>query len=451
MEKIKTILKEIDSVKSELDSLRPFDADRLNKVEQTFRLWWNYHSNAIEGNQLTLGETKMLLMHGLTAKGKPLKDHEDVKGHNDVILLLNGIVAEKRPLNETLIRELHKALLREPYPVKAITPDGKETTKMIKIGDYKTLPNNVKTPTGEIHYYVSPEETPAQMTDLVDWYHQAEKDQEHPVLIAAQFHYKFVCIHPFDDGNGRMSRILMNLILIKHGYVPAILRIEERNTNYIPSLVEADLGDNSNFLEYITQCELDSITKYLKGIKGENIDEPDDLQKRFALLDKRISGLEGERGRHKNLKVLRDQYENWIGKFFTAYDTIFVATRQYFKSSKIILRVHDNASNPMEFGDTVNFLANVYNLLNDSTSSIYTEFVFQRFDKAGLRPFDCVVSVEIRFMVTEYILNCATSESSVKKSYLEYLTEEEINKIIQKEGKALTELIDKNIDEVMKS
>ena len=94
----------------------------------------------------------------------------------------------------------------------------------IALGDYKTTPNNVKTSTGEIYYFTPPEQVKPAMTDLLDWYRDQEAAGEHPVIIAATFHYRFVRIHPFDDGNGRMARLLMNLILIKHGYTVAIVQ-----------------------------------------------------------------------------------------------------------------------------------------------------------------------------------------------------------------------------------
>ncbi|MBK6953547.1 MAG: Fic family protein [Crocinitomicaceae bacterium] len=448
MEKIEDILLKIDSLKSELDGLRPFDEDRMNKVEQTFRLWWNYHSNAIEGNQLTLGETKMLLMHGLTAKGKPLKDHEDIKGHNDVVQLLGGIISEGRPLNETLIRELHKALLREPYLVKAETPDGKPTSKMIKIGEYKTLPNNVRTSTGETHFYASPEETPSMMTDLIDWYNKSEQEELHPVLIAAYFHYKFVCIHPFDDGNGRMSRILMNLILIKHGYVPGILKIEDRNTTYIPALEDADTGNVEGFIAYIANTELDSITKYLKGIKGVNIDEPDDLQKRFALLDKKVSGLELERGRYKNNEVLYDHFRNWIEPFLKELRVILDQTKKYFKQCNIILLI-DGDQLVKEFTLTGNLSQIISNSLANVKEGIQVVYVLKDFDKAGLNSFDIQVSIELKFFETAYELYCRNTNSKIGKSYLEYLTVDEIKEIVTREGKNLADMIEKKIEEGM--
>ena len=136
-------------------------------------------------------------------------------------------------------QRLHKVLLKEPYEVNAITSDGQPTRRPIAIGAYKTQPNNVRTSTGEIYHYTSPEQVKPAMSDLIDWYRRTENEDEHPIIIAATFHYRFVRIHPFDDGNGRMARLLMNMILIKHGYTVAIIPIEERE-QYIKTLEQVD-------------------------------------------------------------------------------------------------------------------------------------------------------------------------------------------------------------------
>ena len=181
---------------------------------QKFRLDWNYHSNHLEGNSLNYGETKALLLFGITAQGKPLKDHFEITGHNEAIDWVIDMVKGNRSLTENFIRELHQLLLKEPYEVDAITPEGKSTKRKIAVGQYKTMPNHVKTVTGEMFYFATPEETPAKMHDLLVWYNEKVTQKDfNPILIAAEFHYKFIRIHPFDDGNGRTARILMNFIL----------------------------------------------------------------------------------------------------------------------------------------------------------------------------------------------------------------------------------------------
>ena len=229
------VIEKIDALKAELDALRPLPPDVVGLIEQKLRIESNYHSNAIEGNNLTLGETKSLILHGLTADGKPMRDHLDIEGHDEAVKAIEDAVERNESLNEVFIRNLHKVLLKETYEIDAITPDGQPTKRLITIGNYKTHPNNVRTSTGEIYYFTPPDGVKPAMSDLIDWYRKTENAGEHPIVVAATIHYRFVRIHPFDDGNGRMARLLMNMILIKHGYTVAIIPIQERN-RYIESL-----------------------------------------------------------------------------------------------------------------------------------------------------------------------------------------------------------------------
>ncbi|MVN20286.1 Fic family protein [Mucilaginibacter arboris] len=273
----------IDSLKNQIDQSRPLPQEIEDKVMQKLRLEWNYHSNAIEGNRLNYGETVAFLMTGITAKGKSLKDHLDIRGHNEAILFLLSIVKDERDFTESDIRALHERILVEPYDSPAQTAEGISTKKRITLGKYKTQPNHVKTVTGETHYYASPEETPAKMQELMDWYKEASQNKEiHPLILAALFHYKFVAIHPFDDGNGRLSRILMNLILMRNGFPPVVIKMEDRQ-NYYANLSQADTGNFWPFIEYIGDYLTNSLNLYLKAIEGRDIDEPEDIDKEIAL------------------------------------------------------------------------------------------------------------------------------------------------------------------------
>jgi len=135
-----SLLEEINRLKAALDALRPLSQDREGRVMQKFRLDWNYHSNAIEGNSLTYGETIVFLMEGLTAKGKPFKDHLDIKGHNEGIDFLMDVIKNRQMLSEKIIRELHQMILVEPYSTPAQTPNGQQVEKTVTLGKYKSLP-----------------------------------------------------------------------------------------------------------------------------------------------------------------------------------------------------------------------------------------------------------------------------------------------------------------------
>lgn len=289
-EHLKALLEAIDRQKSAIDALRPLPPEREAKVLQKFRLDWNYHSNAIEGNSLTYGETVVFLMEGLTAKGKPFKDHLDLKGHNEGIDFLMDLIKNSQALTEKTIRELHEIVLVEPYSTPARSLDGQKTEKRVTLGAYKTLPNHVKTPSGQIHYYATPEETPARMQELMEWLRDRQTQEDmHPIVLAALFHHRFVAIHPFDDGNGRMSRLLMNLLLMREKYPPVVVRMEDRNA-YYAALQQADAGVPEAFVTFIAENTLRSLSLYLRGAKGESIEEPSDWEKQVALLKKSAAG-----------------------------------------------------------------------------------------------------------------------------------------------------------------
>ncbi|MDB5226817.1 MAG: Fic family protein [Bacteroidota bacterium] len=329
-------IEDINALKKEVDSHRPIAKEVGDKVLQKLRLDWNYNSNAIEGNKLNYGETVAFLMHGITAKGKTLKDHLDIKGHNDAINFLLDIVKEKRDISESDIRSLHKMILVEEYDIDAITEDGQSTKKRIKLGIYKTSPNSVKTRTGEIHYYPSPEATPALMEELLDWYNECKQNIDvHPLILASLFHFKFVAIHPFDDGNGRLGRILMNLILMRHSYPPIVVKNEDKE-NYYGVLSQADSQQFIPLVEYMSNLLRHSLELYLRGIKGESIEEESDIIKEIELLKKSFDKKDIQRP-SKSIEKVNVVFSNVIYPFFEiilnrtqTFDELFFTTKNEY-------------------------------------------------------------------------------------------------------------------------
>jgi Fic family protein len=287
--RLNELLARIDALRDEIDALRPFDPDQAARVRQKLNLEWSFHSNAIEGNTLTLGETRAFLLYGITAHGKPFRDYLDIKGHHEAIGYLEELVRGGEVLTEALLRELHRVLLVEAYDVDAVTPDGRPTRRRIALGQYKTAPNHVRTTTGEIHFYASPQETPAMMGDLMAWYRKENEAGElHPLVLAATFHYRFVAIHPFDDGNGRMARLLANLILMQHHFVPAIVPIEARG-DYLLALEKADAGDLGDFVALLGQALIEALALTLRAARGEPLEEPGGLDRRIQLLREQLA------------------------------------------------------------------------------------------------------------------------------------------------------------------
>jgi Fic family protein len=345
--KQQNILARVDQQKATLDAVRPLAAAVEAQVLQKIRLDWNFHSNVLEGNTLTLGETRLFLMHGLTAKGKPFKDYLDIRGHDTVLDYLFDLVRQQEVLTEAVLRELHKILLVEPYQVKAETPDGKIVMKWVEPGQYKTTPNHVRTLTGRVHYYATPEETPARMDDLMRWYREAD-GQVHPLVVATLFHHTFTAIHPFDDGNGRMARLLTNLMLMRHGYVPMVVR-QEHKDRYLYALASADQGSPTDLLDFFGEQVLDSIDLYLRAARGEEISELGDFDKRLALLKQELetAGNPVKRSLETQVQAFEDYVVPLMKRLipkFEQVDDLFLRHQCYANFQDLISRNHRNIS-----------------------------------------------------------------------------------------------------------
>ncbi len=278
-------MNKIESLYQEWQSLQPISQEVQNKIDQKFMLEFNYNSNHIEGNTLTYGQTEMLLLFGKVIEEANMKDLEEMKASNVGLKMAKEAALDKnQPLSEYFIRVLHQTLLREDYTVYRQLPDGTNTSYIVHAGQYKTRPNSVITITGERFEYASPEETPALMKDLIEWYNQEEQaGTMTPIELASLFHYRYIRIHPFEDGNGRISRLIVNYILYRHGYPMIVVRTKDKK-NYLTALSQSDInigkspseGANATlnqikpFIEYLTNVLYNDIKSYISIIKGKD-------------------------------------------------------------------------------------------------------------------------------------------------------------------------------------
>lgn len=246
---IREVLNEIDAAKGKIDSYKPVNESVWSAIQQKLQYEWTYDSTAIEGLSLTKGETIFFLREGLTVQGKPLKDFLDLRNHQEAVELLYETVKDERPVSGGLIKEMNVFLLRGVDYTIAIDGNGQKIKKPATPGEYKTMPNHVLQSDGTIHYYVDPVNVRSEMERLVKWINE-NINKEHPLVTSAVAHFNMVRIHPFDDGNGRGARLLMNLILLKKRYPPAIVRNEKR-MEYIDALRNADNGDITTFVLFI--------------------------------------------------------------------------------------------------------------------------------------------------------------------------------------------------------
>ena len=196
-------MEKVEALYNKWKAFQPLTEQKQYLFSQRFTVEYNYNSNHIEGNTLTYGQTELLLLFGKVSGEGELNDFVDMKASLVGMKMMQTESGTHNPLTQNFIRQLHKTILREDYTIYRNLPGGVQTSYTIHAGCYKTHPNSVITRYGDRFEYATPEETPALMTDLVDWYNESEQSGKYsPVELAALFHYRYIRIHPFEDGNG---------------------------------------------------------------------------------------------------------------------------------------------------------------------------------------------------------------------------------------------------------
>ena len=231
------LFQKIDLYKAAIDEFRPFEGDLLKEIKAYYRIGLTWSSNALEGNTLTESETKVLLEDGLTVGGKPLRDTFEALGHAQAYDLMFSLL-RSRVLSEADVLTMHRMFYKDIDAAAA----GMYRDRQVFI-------------TGSKYPVCKPDQIAGEMEALFAWA-ASDRDKYHPVEFAAQLHKRFVFIHPFLDGNGRLSRLMMNASLIQDGYmlavIPPVLRQE-----YI-SLLEHAHKDDRSFVEFIAERVLES-------------------------------------------------------------------------------------------------------------------------------------------------------------------------------------------------
>ena len=235
---------EVDSLKKELDSKRPIPKETLKSLKESINLEWTYNSNGIEGNTLTLRETQVVL-EGITVGGKSIKEHLEAINHEKAILYLDDLVKDKNPITEWNIKNIHQLILKDIDNENA--------------GRYRKENVTIK---GATHVPPDYIKIPELMEKLILNYNTW--NEYHPIIKAVLLHGELVKIHPFVDGNGRTSRLLMNLDLMNSGYNPVIIKKESR-LKYYEALDKAHTtGDYTDFVKLVTKLEVEMLKKYLE-------------------------------------------------------------------------------------------------------------------------------------------------------------------------------------------
>ena len=236
-------LEKIDLYQDKINELRPFEGQILDQIKDFYRVGLTWTSNALEGNSLTESETKVLIEDGLTIGGKPLRDTFEAIDHAKAYDYMFELLASKA-ITETNILYLHKLFYRNIDREFA--------------GRYRDMPVFIS---GSKYPVTKQEEIEDEIKELCEWI-KTQRNRYHPLEFAAILHKRFVFIHPFKDGNGRVARLLMNTALIQEGFLPALIPPILRS-EYI-SLLEKAHEDDREFIDFIVERELESQKDFLR-------------------------------------------------------------------------------------------------------------------------------------------------------------------------------------------
>lgn len=243
-----TLLKECDNLKSRLSELRPLPFEALKKIEEALAIEYTYESNRIEGNTLTLQETALVVNEGVTIAGKSMREHLEAINHSEAIDYIKDFAQSELEISERTIKEIHALVLHGINRENA--------------GRYRTIPVMIS---GSRHLPPQPYLIEKQMEDFILNFQQKETQNVHPVLIAAYLHDELVRIHPFIDGNGRTSRLLMNLYLLRKGYTLINLKgSDEDKITYYKALEASHVDKQPEvFQAFVAEAEKNSLKHYL--------------------------------------------------------------------------------------------------------------------------------------------------------------------------------------------
>tara|TARA_R110001599_G_scaffold280408_1_gene481606 strand:+ start:2293 stop:3678 length:1386 start_codon:yes stop_codon:yes gene_type:complete len=399
-------LKELDAIKATIDNQGKLSEELLKKINYRFRLDWNYYSNNMEGNTLTMRETRTIMVDIITINDKPIKDVMEMRGHDNAITEIMKIGRGELNISESRIRELHKAIMHEENKQEAL-----------KIGVWKKVDNYVLNYQDERHDFLPHQEVPEAIHNLINWYsaekekiEAKKKDALHPVIHALEFHIRYLSIHPFYDGNGRTARILMNLMLIAHGYPPLIIKTEDKNTYYkYLSDIQTYGGDSELYYEHMIGLLKRSLLLVSDAIDGKDISQPTDIDKKLELLEKELEAVDANQELQKSFgeEVLLEIFDTWFTTLAEKTIPAIQKFNKFFTDNEHAVRVYHHVNFSDETADVVlgkikKGLDQEANRINFHNFEIQIYGNYRNFKKGGLKTFSCNYQIQIKFENTKY-------------------------------------------------
>lgn len=422
---LENYLKQIGELKSRIDSLGKLDANTLRRINNKFRLEWNYHSNSIEGNTLTKEETESVMLNNITVEGKPLKDVLEIQGHDSVIKQIQNMVGGDIKITENRIKEIHVGIMNE-----------EDAEKKKQIGKWKTNKNYLYNYRDERMDFTAPENVAQEMNALINWLNNElhlydTGNSKHSIIeIAAELHLRFVTIHPFYDGNGRTSRIIMNLVLIRYGYPPIIIKVSEK-TQYGQYLAHAQEYEKNPvpFYEMMATMLIRSMELYITGAEGGEISDADDLDKELQQIELKLRNSDSKVAKRTS-ELTFEVYNVSIKPLSDALYEKLIKFNTFFAEFSITVFKEGSGNNGnKELMDEK--LKEIFK--GEHTREVSINYQWAGFNRAGANTFWLSSVLRVRLGDFDYLINeiqHPNFKPGLKKLYTQQLTQKEINSIV---------------------
>ena len=404
----------------EWQRLQPLGSENHKRLWDKLRLEWNFNSNHIEGNTLSYGETELLLIHGQTTGTHTIREYEEMKAHDVAITHVEKMAESSSLITEGDIRDLNKIILKEPYWKPAQTESGQATQKQIIPGDYKSTPNNVRTATGEIFHFAPPIEVQPKMQELVQQIkNELESPTQSAIDFAALLHHNFVLIHPFDDGNGRVARLIANYILIKSGFPPIVVRSDEK-ANYLAALRLADSGEPQSLMKHFESLMEWSLDLAVRAAKGESVEEVSDVEKeiKFFIQRQNQSGPNVLKKENSSVHLLwKNGLEILIEKFVAKLKTLEPLFIQTLIRNPFTGQTDSNwkESFLMQYGQ------------NSSAANFMLQFEFQGYKGSAEDPFNFNANISVNLQEFRCTITSSETSAPINKLYSEFILADEVD------------------------
>lgn len=434
-------LQQIEELQQAINNHGKIAADILRKINYKFRLDWNYYSNMIEGNSLTMQETRSIMVGNITVDGKPIKDVMEMKGHDDVISDILKIGKSELNISEKRIKEIHKGIMHE-----------EDTEKQPFIGQWKTTPNYLYNYKKERFDFTAPADVPDAIHKLINWLNtekekiaRKSKDALHPIHIAFQFHIDYVTIHPFYDGNGRTARIFTNLILISYGYPPLYVKDTERETyNQYLGEIQTYGGDTELFCDFMAGLLLRSEQLVLDAIEGKVIDDANDWQKKIRLL--KIERNEDEIEIVKNEEIIEMVVYRVIIPFINLLANKLQEFEDLFNEKEVVVNsISHNASRTFT---KISYLTeSIFSIIESLSDGIELQYKFKTFKRNKSNTFSISTIIEWQFNNLTYSYFNESHTKIIEKKYHDFYNQNETDAMINDIGERLYKEIETHLKE----